>query len=361
MAAIEKFARTFAITVPAFLPRLKPISRNAKPACMNITSTPATITQVELMPTVSASLPAPAASNVSAMALPGSTSAMRAAAAPMPSGHLLRATAPRVRLFIWVFPPVEARLRRTGISVLGTLGALRWRIFGQVSKIRWAGSSTRSKPPGQAVLAAGGAALDAALAHRKPQIEAVHRDLEAAVRGARGGRVGAEQLELRHVPSGEVPAVRVELPDLLTGGDGRSERAARDERLRLTARGHVPEAAGDLGDARVAAHVEARADRGGAEQRVAGALGGRQPVRGGAGLVVRGCRGTGVPAAADGIYRCADLGVAAALVERLWLLRYDEANLTVGKAGKGCGAEGTTRRRLSRTRLGARLHARPDA
>src|SRR4051795_8975208 len=110
MAAIEKFARTFAITVPAFLPRLKPISRNAKPACMNITSTPATITQVELMPTVSASFPAPAASKVSARAVPGSTSAASTATALMPSGHLLRATAPRVRLFIGVFPPVEARL-----------------------------------------------------------------------------------------------------------------------------------------------------------------------------------------------------------------------------------------------------------
>ena len=49
--------RIFATTVPAFLPREKPISRNAKPACMNITSTPATITQIELMPTVSGSLP----------------------------------------------------------------------------------------------------------------------------------------------------------------------------------------------------------------------------------------------------------------------------------------------------------------
>ncbi len=51
MPAIEKFARIFAITVPAFFPREKPISRNAKPACMNITRQPATITQVELMPT----------------------------------------------------------------------------------------------------------------------------------------------------------------------------------------------------------------------------------------------------------------------------------------------------------------------
>src|SRR3954447_1345271 len=114
MAAIEKFASTFAITVPAFLPRENPISRNAKPACMNITSTPATITQDELMPTVSASLPAPAASKVSAMALPGTTSAARTATALMPSGHLLRATAPRVRLFIGVFPPVVARLLAHG-------------------------------------------------------------------------------------------------------------------------------------------------------------------------------------------------------------------------------------------------------
>jgi hypothetical protein len=39
-AAIEKFVRIFAITVPAFFPRENPISRNAKPACMNITRQP---------------------------------------------------------------------------------------------------------------------------------------------------------------------------------------------------------------------------------------------------------------------------------------------------------------------------------
>src|SRR5215213_2557181 len=44
--AIEKLVRIFATTAPTFLAREKPISRNAKPACMNITSTPATITQV---------------------------------------------------------------------------------------------------------------------------------------------------------------------------------------------------------------------------------------------------------------------------------------------------------------------------
>src|SRR5436853_4062976 len=48
--AIEKFVRIFAITVPAFFARENPISRNAKPACMNITRQPATITQIELIP-----------------------------------------------------------------------------------------------------------------------------------------------------------------------------------------------------------------------------------------------------------------------------------------------------------------------
>src|SRR4051812_33085610 len=43
---IEKFVRIFATIVPTFLPRVKPSSRNRKPACMNMTSTPATTTQV---------------------------------------------------------------------------------------------------------------------------------------------------------------------------------------------------------------------------------------------------------------------------------------------------------------------------
>src|SRR3954468_21979275 len=113
MAAIEKFARIFAMTVPAFLPRLKPISRNAKPACMNMTRQPATMTQVELIPTVSASFPAPAASNVSASAELGSTSAPRPPSA-LTRTALLLATAPRVRLFIGVLPPLEARLEAHG-------------------------------------------------------------------------------------------------------------------------------------------------------------------------------------------------------------------------------------------------------
>ena len=61
IAAIEKFVRILATTVPAFLPREKPISRNAKPACMNMTRQAATTTHIELMPTESGS-PLPAAS-----------------------------------------------------------------------------------------------------------------------------------------------------------------------------------------------------------------------------------------------------------------------------------------------------------
>src|SRR3954452_1599309 len=67
-AAIEKLTRIFAITVPAFLPREKPISRKAKPACMNITRMPAMSTQTELMPTSSGSLPAFARSSESPLA-----------------------------------------------------------------------------------------------------------------------------------------------------------------------------------------------------------------------------------------------------------------------------------------------------
>src|SRR5439155_24964459 len=36
--------------VPEFLALENPISRNAKPACMNMTKQPATITQIELIP-----------------------------------------------------------------------------------------------------------------------------------------------------------------------------------------------------------------------------------------------------------------------------------------------------------------------
>src|SRR4051794_14547359 len=76
---------------------------------MNMTRQAATITQVELIPTVSGSFPAPAASKVSASAEPGSMSDASTASA-LTRTTLFLATAPRVRLFIGVFPPVEARL-----------------------------------------------------------------------------------------------------------------------------------------------------------------------------------------------------------------------------------------------------------
>src|SRR3954469_2964810 len=109
--AIEKLVTILAMTVPAFLPREKPISRNAKPACMNITRQPATITHIELIPTLSASFPGGV--NVSASAELGTTSAASIARALARTAFFL-ATVPRNRLFIGVFPPVEARLEAHG-------------------------------------------------------------------------------------------------------------------------------------------------------------------------------------------------------------------------------------------------------
>src|SRR3954470_723223 len=148
MPAIEKFVRIFAITVPAFFPREKPISRNAKPACMNITRQAATMTQVELMPTLSASLPGGV--NVSASAELGTTSAASTARA-LARTALFLATAPRVRLFIGVFLLLRHAAARTGISVLRKLGAGLRRVFIPVSKIwprRFASWSSSALPSG---------------------------------------------------------------------------------------------------------------------------------------------------------------------------------------------------------------------
>ncbi len=107
-AAIAKFTRIFATTVPAFLPRENPISRNAKPACMNITSTPATITQTPLMPTArarsafflsvrdSSVLPSPNASGGTM----NSTSIMQAVAASRSLGRRRPDPASHVRLML---------------------------------------------------------------------------------------------------------------------------------------------------------------------------------------------------------------------------------------------------------------------
>src|SRR6201991_1328214 len=88
IAAIEKLTRIFAMIVPAFLPREKPISRKAKPACMNITRMPATSTHTELMATSDGSFPSTAALSVSpsASAAAGKT-ASASSPAPKPAAQ----------------------------------------------------------------------------------------------------------------------------------------------------------------------------------------------------------------------------------------------------------------------------------
>src|SRR3954447_727652 len=99
-AAIEKLVRILATTVPAFFCREKPISRNAKPACMKITSRAATTTQIELIATLSGGTPLLRARGVSAPAAVGTR--MRASAPP-------RSALPS--LLVVIAPP-----RRIGIA-----------------------------------------------------------------------------------------------------------------------------------------------------------------------------------------------------------------------------------------------------
>jgi hypothetical protein len=122
--------RIFAITVPAFLPREKPISRKAKPACMNITRMPATSTQMELIPIASGSLPATASerSCPSANAAPGAASSA-SSPAPVPSAHRVL----RIR------PPLSN-------SIGGSLGRHAAALIVPVSKIRFRHFSLRSRP-----------------------------------------------------------------------------------------------------------------------------------------------------------------------------------------------------------------------
>src|SRR3954451_17534898 len=112
-AAIEKFVRIFATTVPAFFAREKPISRNAKPACMKITSRAATTTQTELIATLSGRAPAAAASFVSANAAPGI--AAQASAAPSSAAPVLLRISPPLPDSIqpeWWFGEDEGSLSR---------------------------------------------------------------------------------------------------------------------------------------------------------------------------------------------------------------------------------------------------------
>ena len=124
--AIEKFVRIFATTVPAFFARENPISRNAKPACIQITSSAATTTQIELIATLSGNTPLLAASSVSALATAGS--AAQASATPSSAAPLL--------LLIGPPRPETIRLEWSGEKPRG--------VFVPVSKIRGRGFSIRS-------------------------------------------------------------------------------------------------------------------------------------------------------------------------------------------------------------------------
>ncbi len=93
--ATPKFVMTLATMVPTFFMRLKPTSSMAKPACMNITSTAATITQ-----TVSAPTPAAAVAVVSPSAArtwSGSAVASAAITTAVSSLCLLMADQPNQR------------------------------------------------------------------------------------------------------------------------------------------------------------------------------------------------------------------------------------------------------------------------
>jgi hypothetical protein len=98
IVAMEKFTRIFATPEPTFLPRENPISRNRNPACMNITSTAATITHVELSSETSFGI-----------ATCGSTGASCAnAAAGNASSPAAPAREPRARLERRMHPPRSA-------------------------------------------------------------------------------------------------------------------------------------------------------------------------------------------------------------------------------------------------------------
>jgi hypothetical protein len=126
-AAIEKLIRILATTVPAFFARENPISRKAKPACMNITRQPATITQTELIPTDSGRAPFTDASKESANAGPGN-----ARSAPTASGIAARC----LRLILFPFL-ARRELARGGRGLLTArkLGARARVVFVPLSEI----------------------------------------------------------------------------------------------------------------------------------------------------------------------------------------------------------------------------------
>ncbi len=76
--AIEKLTRILAIPMPAFFPREKPISRNAKPACMKKTSAVPTSTHVTLTSLTSVSSVGPSWASAAAGRARRPTIAVRA-------------------------------------------------------------------------------------------------------------------------------------------------------------------------------------------------------------------------------------------------------------------------------------------
>ena len=98
-AQIEKLVRILTTPRPAFFAREKPTSRNRNPACMNMTSTPATITQVVFTAEIVSSRVGPSAASAAVGATKSNPSGTPAARAIrlMALSLLLRESAATVR------------------------------------------------------------------------------------------------------------------------------------------------------------------------------------------------------------------------------------------------------------------------
>src|SRR3954452_5064440 len=125
---MAKLTRIFAITVPAFLPREKPISRKANPACMNMTRMPATSTHTELMATSAGRWPATAFWSVSPSASAAAGAASSASSpAPTPvAQRVLRIDPPLSNSIEEQSPHRRLRLHCPGVedSLAGVLPAV---------------------------------------------------------------------------------------------------------------------------------------------------------------------------------------------------------------------------------------------
>src|SRR5215210_7593985 len=191
IAAIEKFVRIFAITAPAFLPREKPISRKAKPACMNMTRQPAMTTHSELIATESGRAPACAASSVSAEATAGMESAATSPSRdPRASQERRKTTTSSVRM--------GAR----GVSAASVPGSLDTgrRIAGAVSPSgRFARKLRRSKPveqPDARCLAMWTMAFSPSVSRVARMPRTRTQNVNAAQWSPNGGALGAPDLTL---------------------------------------------------------------------------------------------------------------------------------------------------------------------